>query len=160
MPAPSALVAPFETTFSENGIRNALKAAREQLPNDKPGIIFIKTPEHWLADENFRNNALLVARRFLGGVRRIVSVKFYVEPISFANNVMRIDLAYKEVSNSKTDFGDNIDWNLFKKHDLPPEANGMPQHYQRIILGRFRIGKPTKRRDESYNKPAQRKALR
>jgi hypothetical protein len=99
-----------------------------------------------LADENFLNKALLVARRFLGGVRRIVSVKFYVEPISFANNVMRIDLAYKEVSNSKTDFGDNIDWNLFKKHDLPPEANGMPQHYQRIILGRFRIGKPDEKK--------------
>ena len=130
-----------ETTFSEGGIRNSLKAAREQLPNDKPGIIFIKVPEHWLENYDFRNRALPLVRRFLGGVRRIVSVKFYSEPISFANNVMRIDLAYKEESNPRTDFGDNIDWSLFRKHNLPPEANGMPQHYKRIILSRFRMGK-------------------
>lgn len=135
-----------DTNFSENGIRNVLKDARKQLPNDKPGIIFIKTPEHWLANDDFRNKALLVARRFLGGVRRIVSVKFYVEPISFVGNVMRIDLAYKEESNKKTDFGDNVDWNLFRKHNLPPEANGMPPHYKRIILSRFRIGKANEKK--------------
>jgi hypothetical protein len=130
-----------ETSFSEGGIREALRKAREQLPNDKPGIIFVKTPEHYLANPTFLAKAIQIAQRFLGGVTRIVSVKFYVEPIRLANNVMRIDLAYKEVSNPRTDFGDNINWNLFRKHDLPPETNGMPPHYKRIILSRFRLGR-------------------
>jgi hypothetical protein len=130
-----------ETTFSEGGIRNVLSAARKQLPNDRPGIIFVKTPAHWLLDENFRRNALPVAERFLGGVRRIVSVKFYVEPVTFSNNVMRTDLGYKEVSNRKTDFGDEVDWNLFRRLDVPADANGLPPHYKRIILDRFRLRK-------------------
>jgi hypothetical protein len=130
-----------QTTFSEGGIRNVLNAARKQLPNDKPGIIFIKTPAHWLSDDNFRNNILQIAERFLGGVRRIVSVKFYVEPIAFSNNTMRIDLGYKEVSNARTDFGNNVDWNCFRKLNLASDANGLPAHYKRIILRRFRIGK-------------------
>jgi len=131
-----------QTIFSEGGIKNGLKAAREQLPNDKPGIIFIKTPQHWLSDESFRTRALLIVQRFLGGVKRIVSVKFYVEPISFADNVMRIDLGYREVSNPKTDFGKSRRLEFVQKHDLPPKANGMPPHYKRIILSRFRIRRP------------------
>jgi hypothetical protein len=131
-----------ETTFSEGGIKEALKKARGQLPNEKPGIIFVKVPEHYLFDTQFQTQSIQIARRFLGGISRIVSVKYYVEPLQFANNVMRVDLAYKEVSNPRTDFGDDVDWNLFRKHHLPPEVNGMPPHYERIILSRFRIRPP------------------
>jgi hypothetical protein len=131
-----------ETTFSEGGIKEALKKARGQLPNEKPGIIFVKVPEHYLSDPLFQMQSIQIAERFLGGVTRIASVKYYVEPIQFANNVMRIELAYKELSNPRTDFGDGVDWNLFRKHHLPPEANGMPPHYKRIILSRFKMRPP------------------
>jgi hypothetical protein len=59
---------------------------------------------------------------------------------SFSNNVLRHDHAYKEVSNPSTDFGDDVDWSIFKRHILPPEMNGMPAHWQRIIF--FPDGKP------------------
>ncbi|MGJ5180764.1 hypothetical protein ACQR16_26380 [Bradyrhizobium oligotrophicum] len=131
-----------ETSFSEGGIREAFRVARGQLPNDKPGIIFVKVPEHYLSDPSFQDKSIELAQRFLGGASRIASVKYYVEPIRFSANVMRIDLAYKEVSNPRTDFGIDVDWNLFRKHYLPPQAYGMPPHYQRIILSRFRIGPP------------------
>jgi len=131
-----------ETTFSEGGIKEALKKARGQLPNEKPGIIFVKVPEHYLSDPLFQMQSIQIAERFLGGVTRIASVKYYVEPIQFANNVMRIELAHKELSNPRTDFGDGVDWNLFRKHHLPPEANGMPPHYKRIILSRFKMRPP------------------
>ena len=130
------------TEFSENGLRNVLKHARSQLPNKLPGIVFIKVPERWLSQPEFQEKAIPYARRFLGGVTRIVSVKFYANPITYQDNVMRIDLAYKEVSNSKTDFGNDVDWNIFKKHSLPPDSNGMPDHWDRIILGSFRTSKP------------------
>lgn len=131
----------IETTeFSEGGLRNVMKDARDQLPNDRPGIVFIKVPPRWIENERVRAALIQRAKRFLGGVRRIVSVKYYSAPISFQNNMLRIDHAYKEVSNPKTDFGNDINWDIFKKADLPPEANGMPPHWQRIFY--FPDGKP------------------
>jgi hypothetical protein len=126
-----------ETIFSEGGIKEALKKARGQLPNEKPGIVFVKVPEHYLADPDFQAKSIQLAQRFLGGVTRIVSVKYYVEPIRLFSNVMQVQLGFGEVSNPKTDFGNNVDWSVFRKHDLPPEANGIPQHYDRIILGKY-----------------------
>jgi hypothetical protein len=130
-----------ETSFSEGGIRETLRKARKQLPNDKPGIIFVKTPQHYLTDPEFHAKAIKIAERFLGGVSRIVSVKFYVEPIQYMNNVMRIDFAYHEVSNPRTEFGDHVDWNLFRKQEqlAPDEVDHIPPHYERIILSRFRL---------------------
>jgi hypothetical protein len=58
----------------------------------------------------------LGARSFLRGTQRAVSVKCFSSPISFSNNVLRHDHAYKEVSNPSSDFGDNVDWSIFKKH--------------------------------------------
>jgi hypothetical protein len=97
-------------------------------------------PPSWVSDGNRVNISLNTARNFLRGTRRVVSVKFYSSPITFANNVLRHDHAYKEVSNPITDFGDNKDWNIFRKFNLPPEFNGMPPHWQRIIF--FPDGKP------------------
>jgi hypothetical protein len=128
------------TEFTENGIRNVLKEAREQLPNDRPGIVFVKTPARWISDPLTVAAMLSRARRFLGGVRRIVSVKFYASPVVLRDNVMMHQHAYKEISNPRTDFGDGLNWDIFKKFDLPPEYNGMPPHWQRILF--FPDGRP------------------
>lgn len=122
------------TEYTENGLRNVLNEGRKQLPNDLPGIVFVKVPARWIADPAFLESSINVARRFLGGVRRIVSVKFYASPLTLRDGVMFHTHAYKEISNMKTDFGDNINWDIFKKHILPPERNGMPEHWQRILF--------------------------
>jgi hypothetical protein len=82
--------------FTENGIRNVLKEARDQLPNHKPGIVFVKVPARWLADAAFADISVKCARRFLGGVRRIVSVKYYSSPIVWKDNMVMIQHAFKE----------------------------------------------------------------
>ncbi len=128
------------TDFSERTIRNTLNKARKQLPDDRPGIVFVKVPPRWIADAGSTFAMLDVARSFLRGTRRVVSVKYYSSPITFSNNILRHDHAYKEISNPLTDFGDNADWSIFKKFILPPEMNGMPAHWQRIIF--FPDGKP------------------
>jgi hypothetical protein len=128
------------TDFSENTIENTLKKARKQLPDSMPGIVFVKVPPRWIVDATSVDTMLRVARSFLRTTRRVVSVKFYSSPIVFSNNVLRHDHAYKEVSNPSTDFGENVDWSVFKKHVLPPEMNGMPAHWQRLIF--FPEGKP------------------
>jgi hypothetical protein len=128
------------TDFSENTIENTLKKARKQLPDSMPGIAFVKVPPRWIANTKCVATMLDVARSFLRGTRRVVSVKYYSSPISFSDNMLRHDHAYKEISNPMTDFGNDMDWSIFKKFDLPPEFNGMPPHWQRIIF--FPDGKP------------------
>jgi hypothetical protein len=105
-----------------------------------PGIVFVKVPPSWISDGDHVSIMMNTARDFLRGTRLVVAAKFYSSPITLANNVLRHDHAYKEVSNLLTDFGDNKDWSIFRKFDLPPEFNGMPPHWQRIIF--FPDGKP------------------
>jgi hypothetical protein len=128
------------TNFTENGIRNVLKDAREQLPNDKPGIVFVKVPARWLGHKNFADVSIKCARRFLGGVPRIVSVKYYASPVVWHNNMLMIQHAFKEVSNPRTNFGNDVDWNIFKAGPLPSEWSGAPPWWQRIFY--FPDGKP------------------
>jgi hypothetical protein len=89
------------TDFSANTIENTLKKARKQLPDDVPGIVFVKVPPRWIADEKCIAATLEVARSFLRTTRRVVSVKFYSSPITFSNNVLRHDHAYKEGNRGK-----------------------------------------------------------
>ena len=102
-------------------VENTLKKARKQLPDRMPGIVFVKVPPRWIADPQSVAAMLDVARSFLHGTRRVVSVKFYSSPISFSDNMLRHDHAYKELSNPVTDFGNDMDWSIFKKHILPPK---------------------------------------
>jgi hypothetical protein len=122
------------STFTKSGIRNALKKARGQLPKDKPSIVFIKVPSDWIADAYVTTSMFNVAREFLSSVRRIVSVVFYSAPLAHSDKVMMHQHAYKEVLNPTTDFGNNVDWRIFRRIRLTPEMNGMPHHWQRILF--------------------------
>lgn len=114
------------TDFTEKRIRAVLNDARDQLPRHRPGIVFVKVPAVWLNNLEFATVAQTAARRFLGGVRRIVSVKYYASPIVWHNNQLTIQHAFKEYSNPTTDFGNNIDWNIFRPGPFPKERNGAP----------------------------------
>jgi hypothetical protein len=128
------------TTFTENGIRNVLNEARKQLPNERPGIVFVKVPARWVEDPNFVPLSIQCARRFLGGVPRVVAVKYYCSPVVWANNVLMIRHAFKEVSNPITEFGNNLNWDIFQKGEFPPEWNGSPPWWQRFFC--FPTGNP------------------
>jgi hypothetical protein len=122
------------TAFGKKTIKNTLDHARRQLPKDRPGIVFVKIPQEWMESGSLVATTTEVARDFLRGTRRIVSVKFYVAPISLENGFMKHQHAYKEISNPDSDFGANENWDLFKKMNLPPEWNGMPPHWQRVLF--------------------------
>jgi hypothetical protein len=70
----------IETTeLSPSTLRDALGTARKQLPADRPTMVFVKIPEHWMA--NHQANAVIKAA--LDGVfastRRISAVVFHWE---------------------------------------------------------------------------------
>lgn len=120
------------TEFSESGIRNVLKEARDQLPNNRPGIIFVKVPRRWLDNPDFDRVATQCAQRLLGGTDRIVSVKYYTFELTFDNSRLEVTHLTAEFSNERTKFGDNIDWQLFHPRN-PRSPLGMPKHWQRIF---------------------------
>jgi hypothetical protein len=122
------------TALGENTIRNRLDDARKQLPPDRPGIVFVKMPPRWMDESQFASMTIGVAKDFLRGTRRIVSVKFYVSPNSIESGYLKQEHAYKEISNPKTRFGSGKTWSLFHKMNLPPEFNGMPPHWQRVLF--------------------------
>ena len=70
---------------------------------------------------------------FLRTTRRDVSVKFYVSATVFQSGWVKIEHRFAELSNPVTDFGENVNWDIFHKHTNVP-ASGMPAHWQRILF--------------------------
>src|SRR6266446_2875642 len=53
------------TEFSAKTIDNTLEKAQRQLPDNRPGIVFVKVPPKWIEIPNFANICVAVARDFL-----------------------------------------------------------------------------------------------
>jgi hypothetical protein len=64
-------------SFKENTVMNALNQKRQQLPADKPAIIFCNFPESWAGEGIDLNSALMrLANQFLRGTQRINAIVF------------------------------------------------------------------------------------
>ena len=62
-------------------------------------------------------------------------------PITFIDGMLKVQHAFKEVSNPITDFGPPFhNWDIFHWIVMPPEWNGMPPWWQRTIF--YPDGKP------------------
>jgi len=120
--------------FRKKAIANKLEKARQQLPSDRPGIIFVKTPPKWMEENEFHSIVVATTKALFQRSQRIVSVKFYVSLNSIEGGYIKQQHAYKEMSNPSDRFGSPRIWDLFRKFDLPPEANGMPSHWQRVLF--------------------------
>ena len=76
--------------FSNSTIKTTLDRARSQLPKDKPGIVFVKFPPQWKEIANCEDLLFSAARSFLRTTRRVVSVKYYVSDLVYADGYMGI----------------------------------------------------------------------
>jgi len=66
------------TEIRTDTVRNSLNKTRSNnLPPDKPGIIFVKVPQMWLEQDSVRRDIYEVVEVFLESTRRIVSVVVY-----------------------------------------------------------------------------------
>jgi hypothetical protein len=115
--------------FSAKTIDNSLEKARKQLPRNKPGIIFVKHPAKWAAD----NLAELheATKAFFRTSKRIVSVKYYVQPFEQQGDVVLHRHGYIELTNPTTRFDPNQNWDLFPVGQLKDIM--VPDHWQRIL---------------------------
>jgi hypothetical protein len=121
------------TAFSVKTVDTTLEKARKQLPTDLPGIVFVKLPPKWLEEYDIERTLISIANDFLRTTRRVVSVKYYINVTTFTVGCSTISHAFKEISNPKTDFGDNLDWGIFRLR-MPLEWNGTPPWWQRILF--------------------------
>jgi hypothetical protein len=125
----------FETTeISPQSILNSMGKARKQLPDHRPGIIFIKVPKSWVADVAMAVQMVDIGLRFMRNTDRIVSIKFYVSLLETRDNMVMHRHAYKEITNEASRFHDGRDWDLFKENSVPTSWNGMPPKWQRMFL--------------------------
>jgi hypothetical protein len=116
------------TEFSWKTIDYTLEAARSQLPDDRPGIVFVKLPPRWLEIPHFADICVAVASDFLRTTRRVVSVKYYTAQITFVDGALQFQQFAQEISNPITDFGNFHNWNILHMVD------SIPPWWKRIIL--------------------------
>jgi len=114
-----------KTAFSSNTVRNVLHSARGQLPKDRPGIVFVKMPQHWMDLTEFKliGDLREITTDFLRGTQRVVSIKYYVSTLDFENNGVRHKHGFIELNNPNNKFDPTRNWALFTK-EFPPEWNG------------------------------------
>jgi hypothetical protein len=128
------------TIFDARKVFDSLERARAQLPNDRPGIAFVKVPQHWLTEPDFRPLMQKAAADFLQDSPNIVSVKYYLSHLSFElhpifpEGVMRHQHAFEEIANPTNTFDRTKDWKLFYHVNVPPDWHGMPPHWKRILF--------------------------
>jgi hypothetical protein len=128
------------TDFNARKVFDSLEYARSQLPDNRPGIVFVKVPQHWLNQPNFRPLLQEAAANFLQDSHNIVSIKYYVSHLSFEphplfkEGVLRHQHAHEEISNPTNLFDTSRDWKLFYHVDVPPDWHGMPPHWKRILF--------------------------
>ena len=92
---------------------NELKGSRNQLPNDKPGMFFIKVPQHWMQRYLYDQFLVETAKEFLRSTRRIVAIKYYIAPYAVQGDKLAQGHYFKEVSNPNNRFDRNRTWETF-----------------------------------------------
>jgi hypothetical protein len=122
------------TRMSKTTIQNTLHKSRDQLPSDGPGIFFVKIPQTWMTETGFERVSIEGALAFFSkGTGRIVSVVFYVEPLTWADGEMIQGHFFKEVVNPNRRYGKELDWELFSRWRRPVVGwNALPSSWIRF----------------------------
>ena len=130
------------TDFSEKSVMNSLRHARSQFPDNRPSIVFVKVPPHWLIDRTDVKSILTnVANEFLRGTGRIVSVKYYISFIRWENGAVTHVQAFQEINNTNpiNRFDPSRKWDMFEeaKENIVPNDRGefsdVPDRWRRLM---------------------------
>jgi hypothetical protein len=118
--------------ISKSIVMNELKGSRNQLPDDKPGMFFIKVPQHWMQKYLYDQLLVETAKEFLRSTRRIVAIKYYIAPYGVQGDKLAQGHYFKEVSNPNNRFDRNRTWELFPYRPPPGAPNAMPPNWVRL----------------------------
>lgn len=127
------------TKVGAESVKTTLAKGRSQLPKDKPGIVYVKVPQHWFDDKTMADELRRIARDFLRSTERIVQVCFYISHVTMSpeRQQMLHQHAFDEIQNPNA--GSRFaprDWRLFKNFTPPDDwVMGFPPTW--IALKRF-----------------------
>ena len=117
-------------------IRNCLNKARQNnLPPDKPGIIFVKVPQTWMEDDAVRDFMREVVEDFERNTGRVVSVVLYTITVSAMADREMVLMRHRflEYQNPSHRFDTTKTWTLFKDYKVPREWGGMHPKWVRVL---------------------------
>jgi hypothetical protein len=102
------------TSVSDDTIRRALNDARQQLPKDKPGVIFVRVPEIWVSD--YLNTPFArITKGFLSQTQRVAAVIVCSRAsIPFDGTKMVNPFVAREFFSERPEFARAKSWNLVK----------------------------------------------
>jgi hypothetical protein len=116
------------TGIRADTVRNSLdKARRNNLPPDKPGIIFVKVPQTWFEQHAVRKRICEVVEKFLRVTKRVVSVVVYATVVMEVpgQQMMLMRHRFHEFLNPSHRFDVGKAWALFKDFKVPEEWQGV-----------------------------------
>jgi len=128
------------TEMRADTVQNSLSKARSNnLPPDKPGIIFIKVPQTWLEREDVRRGIYAVVEKFLRNTERVVSVVVYTTVVMelTEQRMMLMRHRFHEFLNAAHRFNKTKNWALFKDYKVPEEWGGMHPKWVRVFSQGF-----------------------
>jgi hypothetical protein len=128
------------TEVRADTVKNSLNKARtNNLPPDKPGIIFLKVPQAWLEQESVRKGIYAVVEGFLHNTERIVSVVVYatVSMELVEQRMMLMRHRFHQFLNASHRFDMTKSWALFKDYKVPEEWGGMHPKWERVFSQGF-----------------------
>jgi hypothetical protein len=97
------------TAVSKNGITNRLKKAqKDQLPPDRPGVIFMRVPETWMPQGDADNLVEEAVDKFLRGTSRVISVVVLTTRFDHSEQFISNFGNIAERVNPKQKFGPNL----------------------------------------------------
>lgn len=70
-------------------LTSKLKKARRQLPDDAPGIILFKVPQHWYVDHTIGDQLRTIARLLISLVQTFEAAGIHYEPALWAANLFQ-----------------------------------------------------------------------
>jgi hypothetical protein len=135
------------TNLSVKSLANDLRKAAKQLPRDRPGIVFLHFPPHWLEGPDpytAEQRTVAAATAALRAVSRIVSVILYTAPLAHDGTMATEGDVFKEVPNPAHRFPRSPHYRLLRYRPSGRHWDSMPAKWIRLLnlpfggLGEYR----------------------
>ncbi len=135
------------STFNVKSLTNDMRKAARQLPKDKPGVLFVNFPPHWLEGEDqyaAEQRTVEAAIAALRVVSRVVSVILYTAPLGHDGTMASESHFFKEVPNPAHKFPASPHFKLLNYRPSSGHWDSMPSKWLRLYdlpfggLGEYR----------------------
>jgi hypothetical protein len=117
-----------DNTVTAQSVLNTLQKARKQLPNDRPGVIFLRMPEQWARNIDAKENITPAIESFMRVTQTVVAVEIFASGFNdvgaWFNRSAAPFIQGTEVINVCHKFDRTRDWSLIgpleRTQVLPP----------------------------------------